>query len=60
MPVEKVAIVTGCSSGFGLLIAIELAKSGYHVVATMRDLSRNQRLMQAAKDAGVAGAPPPP
>src|SRR5438067_315096 len=53
MPLEKVAIVTGCSSGFGLLIVIELAKSGYHVVATMRELTRNQRLLQVAKDAGV-------
>ena len=53
MAIEKVAMVTGCSSGFGLLIAIELAKSGYHVVATMRDLGRNQRLLQAAKDSGV-------
>src|SRR5437588_5967994 len=53
MPVEKVAIVTGCSSGFGVLIAIELARSGYHVVATMRDLTRNQRLLQAAKNAAV-------
>jgi NAD(P)-dependent dehydrogenase (short-subunit alcohol dehydrogenase family) len=50
---SKVAIVTGCSSGFGLLSVIELAKNGFQVVATMRDLSRNARLMQAAKEAGV-------
>jgi NAD(P)-dependent dehydrogenase (short-subunit alcohol dehydrogenase family) len=50
---QRVAIVTGCSSGFGLLSAVELAKHGFQVVATMRDLSRNQRLLQAAKDADV-------
>lgn len=50
---DKVAIVTGCSSGFGLLSAIELAKNGYRVVATMRDLARNGRLLEAAKAAAV-------
>ena len=50
---KKVAVVTGCSSGFGLLSAIELAKRGFQVVATMRDLARNERLLQAAKEVGV-------
>ena len=50
---NKVALVTGCSSGFGLLSAIELAKGGFQVVATMRDLARNQRLLEAAKQASV-------
>ena len=53
MKMKKIAVVTGCSSGFGLLSAIELAKRGFQVVATMRDLGRNQRLLQAAKEAGV-------
>ena len=57
MPLEKVAIVTGCSSGFGLLIVIELAKSGYHVVATMRDLTRNHRLLQVATPPRVLRTP---
>jgi len=35
--------------------AIELAKAGFRVVATMRDLSRRDRLDQAATAAGVAG-----
>ena len=51
---DKIALVTGCSSGFGLLTSIELAKAGFHVVATMRDLSRRERLDQAAAAAGVA------
>jgi NAD(P)-dependent dehydrogenase (short-subunit alcohol dehydrogenase family) len=51
---EKIALITGSSSGFGLLTSIELAKDGFRVVATMRDLSRRQRLDEAAAAAGVA------
>jgi len=51
---DRIALVTGSSSGFGLLTSIELAKAGYRVVATMRDLSRRARLDQAAATAGVA------
>ena len=32
---DKVALITGASSGFGLLTSIELAKAGFRVVATM-------------------------
>ncbi len=41
---QKVALVTGSSSGIGLLTAVELAKSGFRVVASMRDLARRERL----------------
>jgi len=51
---EKIALVTGASSGFGLLTSIELAKAGFRVVATMRDLGRRERLDQAVAAAGVA------
>jgi NAD(P)-dependent dehydrogenase (short-subunit alcohol dehydrogenase family) len=51
---DRMALITGCSSGFGLLTSIELAKAGYRVVATMRDLSKRARLDQAATAAGVA------
>jgi len=50
---KKTALITGCSSGFGLLTAIELAKAGFRVVATMRDLGRRRALDQAAAAAGV-------
>jgi NAD(P)-dependent dehydrogenase (short-subunit alcohol dehydrogenase family) len=50
---QKVAVITGSSSGIGLLTAIEFAKNGYFVVATMRDLSRSERLDEAAQKAGV-------
>ncbi|MCU1309010.1 MAG: short-chain dehydrogenase/reductase [Candidatus Angelobacter sp.] len=51
---EKIALITGTSSGIGLLTAIDMAKAGFRVIATMRDLSRNTRLLQAAADAGVS------
>ncbi len=51
---EKIALVTGASSGFGLLTSIELAKAGFRVVATMRDLARRDRLEHAVAAAGVA------
>jgi NAD(P)-dependent dehydrogenase (short-subunit alcohol dehydrogenase family) len=50
---EKLALVTGASSGFGLLTSVELAKAGFRVVATMRDLGRRERLDQAIALAGL-------
>jgi NAD(P)-dependent dehydrogenase (short-subunit alcohol dehydrogenase family) len=50
---DEIALITGSSSGFGLLTSIELAKAGFRVVATMRDLSRRGRLDQAAVAADV-------
>ncbi len=47
------ALVTGCSSGFGLETAIEFARRGHDVVASMRDLSNRDALDLAAGDAGV-------
>lgn len=51
---DKIALITGSSSGFGLLTSIELARTGFRVVATMRDLGRREPLDQAAAAAGVA------
>jgi NAD(P)-dependent dehydrogenase (short-subunit alcohol dehydrogenase family) len=51
---RKIAIVTGSSSGFGLLTAVELAKAGFRVVASMRDLGRRELLDKAANSAGVS------
>jgi NAD(P)-dependent dehydrogenase (short-subunit alcohol dehydrogenase family) len=49
----KIAVITGASSGIGLLTAVELARSGFQVVATMRDLTRRTGLEEAASQAGV-------
>ena len=37
---NKTVLITGASSGFGLLTSVTLAKRGWHVLATMRDLDR--------------------
>ncbi len=50
----KIALVTGASSGIGLVSAVELARRGMTVVATMRNPERRDRLMAAAQNAGVA------
>jgi NAD(P)-dependent dehydrogenase (short-subunit alcohol dehydrogenase family) len=52
---DKIGVITGSSSGFGLRTSIELAKVGFQVVATMRNLGRRGDLDQAAKAAGVEG-----
>lgn len=51
---DEIALITGCSNGFGLLTSVELAKAGYRVVATMRDLGRRTKLDQAIASWGVA------
>ncbi len=48
-----VTLITGTSSGIGLHTAVELAKHGHTVVATMRDTARDGALRAAAEDAGV-------
>lgn len=49
----SVALITGTSTGMGLHAAVELARSGYTVVATMRDTSKADRLTEVAREAGV-------
>jgi NAD(P)-dependent dehydrogenase (short-subunit alcohol dehydrogenase family) len=48
-----VALITGCSSGIGLATAVELARQGCRVVATMRDLGRSGPLSAALAAAGL-------
>ena len=49
----RTALITGASSGFGLLTTVTLAKRGWRVIATMRDLNRREKLEAAAREAGV-------
>ncbi|MCM3737184.1 oxidoreductase [Bacillus cytotoxicus] len=45
---EKIAIITGSSSGFGLLTSLEFAKKGYLVIATMRNIEKQTKLLEQA------------
>jgi len=51
---EKIALITGSSSGIGMLTSVELARAGFRVVATMRDLNRATRLDQLGAAAGIS------
>ena len=46
---EKVALVTGSSSGIGYETSIALAKDGYQTFASMRDVSKGDKLKEAAQ-----------
>ncbi len=50
----RVALVTGSSSGFGLESCVALARRGFRVFASMRDLDRADRLDAAMVAAGTA------
>lgn len=50
----KSVLVTGTSSGFGLVASVELARRGWQVVATMRNLEKRAALDAAATEEGVA------
>ncbi len=52
-PRPRVALVTGTSSGIGLETAVALARYGWDVVATVRDVDRARRLRDAASAAAV-------
>jgi NAD(P)-dependent dehydrogenase (short-subunit alcohol dehydrogenase family) len=51
---KRVALVTGTSTGIGLSTAIYLARGGFQVIATMRDLAKAEPLKQRAATEGVA------
>jgi NAD(P)-dependent dehydrogenase (short-subunit alcohol dehydrogenase family) len=51
---ERIAVITGTSSGFGMLTAIELARKQVRVIATMRDPARSGELLQRAEQAQAA------
>lgn len=46
-------LITGTSSGFGLWAVVEAAKSGWRVIATMRDPARREPLMEALRAEGL-------
>ena len=46
---EKIALVTGSSSGIGLETVLSLARDGYHTFASMRNIGKAGELEHAAK-----------
>jgi NADP-dependent 3-hydroxy acid dehydrogenase YdfG len=50
MPAERIAVVTGASSGIGAATARQLARAGFHVVAGAR---RSDRLEPLAEEVGA-------
>ncbi|KAJ8377240.1 hypothetical protein AAFF_G00264680 [Aldrovandia affinis] len=49
---QQVVLITGCSSGIGLSLAVRLASEpskNYKVYATMRDLAKKERLLASVK-----------
>jgi NAD(P)-dependent dehydrogenase (short-subunit alcohol dehydrogenase family) len=50
---QPVAVVTGSSSGFGLLTCLTFARAGYRVIATMRNIEKNENLIRLAKQDSV-------
>ena len=46
---EKVAILTGSSSGIGFETALALAREGYYTYATMRDTKKGNQIKEIAK-----------
>ncbi len=46
---EKVALVTGSSSGIGFETALALARDGFYTFASMRDVKKSVELERAAK-----------
>ena len=46
---EKVAVVTGTSSGIGFETSLALAKEGYFTYATMRDTTKSDKIKEIAQ-----------
>ena len=46
---EKVAVITGTSSGIGFETALALAREGYYTYATMRDTTKSDKIQELAK-----------
>ncbi|MEL6840909.1 MAG: SDR family oxidoreductase [Pseudomonadota bacterium] len=51
---SKTILITGTSTGLGVSLAVQAARAGHTVYATMRNLAKRDVLDAAAKDAGVS------
>lgn len=50
---SKIVVITGCSAGLGIAIAVQAAQKGHKVYATMRDTKKRAALDTAAAAAKV-------
>lgn len=50
---QKVALITGTSTGVGLHTALRFAAAGFRTIATMRDTAKQEQLRALAQAAGV-------
>jgi len=50
---KRIALVTGTSSGLGMYTALELAKEGYMVIATMRNFKRSNQIKELANQMNI-------
>ena len=50
---EKVAVVTGASSGIGFENALALAREGYHTYATMTDITKSDKIKELGEKDGL-------
>ena len=48
-PSQKSVLITGASGGIGKVTAIYLARRGYHVIATSRDIARLDEIVSLAR-----------
>ena len=51
---EKVAVVTGSSSGIGFETSLLLARKGFYTFATMRNLNKSQKIKDIAKNENLS------
>ena len=54
---QRVAVVTGTSTGMGMHAAVGLAAEGFHVVATVRSLNKAGLLLETAAGRQVTVEP---
>jgi NAD(P)-dependent dehydrogenase (short-subunit alcohol dehydrogenase family) len=48
MSKEKIALVTGCSTGIGHITSLTLARNGFYTYATMRNLEKSSNIKEIA------------
>ena len=46
MPKEKIALVTGCSTGIGYITSLTFARNGFYTYATMRNLDKSSNIKE--------------